>query len=80
MKNLSVLSSKDFFLVLAFQKKARQSISSCIGLALTIIDPEMISKEFLSPTNLTKAQAPFVIKLSKVIMVGEHRHFVLAAF
>ena len=80
MKNSSILSLKDFFLVLAFLRKAQQGISSCVGLTLTVINPEVILREFLSPANLTRAQTLCVHKLSKVIMIGENKNFVFAVF
>ena len=56
MKNLSVLSSKLFFFILVSLKKTRQCICSPIRLALTIINPKIIFKELLGPTDLPGAQ------------------------
>ena len=42
MKNLSVFGSKLFFFIGALLRKTRESICSSIGLALAIVDSEMI--------------------------------------
>ena len=51
-----------------------------MSLGLTIVNPEVVSGEFLSSANLTKAQALDVHKPLKVIMVDKHKNFMFAAF
>ena len=80
MENLSVLSSKLFFFILTSLKEAKESICSPVGLALTIIDLEMISGELLSPTDLFRAQALRIYVLTEVIIVSKYQNFVLIAF
>ena len=40
----------------------------------------MISAEFLSLANLTKAQTLCIHKMTKVVMISKHKYFVLATF
>ena len=80
VKNLSVLSLKNFFFVWVSLREVQRGISSCIGLALIIINPEVVLGEFLSSTNLMETQAFCVHKPLKVIIVDEYKHFVFAAF
>ena len=81
MKDSSNLSSKFLFLALTSLRIWSQSICSPIGLALTIIDPKVVSRELLSLANLTRAQALCIHEPTKIIMVvGEHKNFVLTAF
>lgn len=74
-----MLISESFFLGLAFLRKARQGISYHISLFLTIINSEVISEEFLSPTNLTKTQTFSIHDLIKVIIVSKDEALVFAA-
>ena len=80
MKNLSVLSSKLFFFIFVSLRKTRQCICSPICLALTIINPKMIPGELLGPTDLAGAQALRIHETTKVVVIGKHEDFVLAAF
>ena len=80
MENLGILSSKLFFFIRAPLREAKESICSPVGLALTIIDPKVISGERLSPTDLSRAQALCIYESTEVIMVGKHQNFVLTTF
>ncbi len=80
MKNLGVLISESLFFGLASLGEARQSISHSISLSLTIIDLEVVLRELLGPTDLTRAQAFRIHKLTEVIMVSKDNDFVFAAF
>ena len=80
MKNLSVLSSKLFFLIQASEKKTRKCICSSICFTLTIIDLKMGTRELLGLADLTRAQTFCIYKSLKVIMVLENKNFVFAAF
>ena len=79
MQNLDVLCSKGVFLLSTLLKVLRQGISSSVSLALTIIDLEVVTREFLSPTDLPGAQTLRVHELSEVVMVGKHKDFMLRA-
>ena len=80
MKNSSILSSKLFFFILTPLREVRESICSLVSLALTIIDPKMISGELLAPMDLFGAQAFCIHELTEVIMVDKHQNFIFAAF
>ncbi len=80
MENLSILISERFFFGLASLEEARQSISRSISFSLTIIDLEVVSREFLGPANLTRAQAFCIHKSTEVIMVSKDEDLIFAAF
>ena len=80
MKNLAILSSELLLLILASLNKPRQSICSRIRLALAIIDPKMISREHLGPTELSKAQALRIHESMEVIVVRKDENLMLATF
>ena len=80
MKDLAILSSELIFLILASLGKPRQSICSCICLALAIIDSKVITRELLGPTDLSGAQALRIYELTKVIVVRKDENLMLTAF
>ncbi len=80
MKNLSILISERFFLSLASLREARQSISRSISFSLMIIDSEVVSRDFLSPADLTRAQVFCIHESTEVIMVSKDENLVFAAF
>ena len=80
MKNMSVFGLKLFFFIETFLKEARYGICSSIGLALAILDLKMISEELLGPLDPTKAQTLCIHKPIEVVMVGQNKNFVFAAF
>ena len=55
MRNLDVLSSTLFFLIIAPLRKAKEGIYSNICLALTIIDLKIILRELLGLPDLVRA-------------------------
>ena len=80
MEDLGVLSSKLFFLIMAPLREAREGVCSTVCLALTIIDLKVVTREFLSPADLSGAQTLRVHEPTEVVIVGKHQDFVLAAF
>ncbi len=79
MKNLEILISESFFLGLASLEEVRQGISRSISLFLTIIDLEVVSRELLGPTDLTKAQAFCMHESTEVIMVSKAEDLIFTA-
>ena len=79
MQNLDVLCSEGLFFLSTPLRVSRQGIGSSVSLALTIIDSEVVTREFLSPANLPGAQTLCVYELSEVVMVGKHKDFMLRA-
>lgn len=67
-------------LILIFLKKIRKSLYYFIDLILIIIDPKVIPRELLGPSNLIKAQVIYIYKLTRVIMVSKNKNLVLTIF
>ncbi len=80
MENLGVFISKTLFLGLVSLGEVRQGISCNISFSLMIIDLEVVSREFLSTADLTRAQTFYIHELTEVIMVSKDKDLVLAAF
>ena len=80
MKNLGILGSEFFFLALTSLEKLRQSISSCISLALSIIDSIIVLGKFLSLTDLPRTQARSIDESAEIIMIGKHKDFKFTSF
>ena len=70
MKNLGILSSKLFFLIMAPLKEAKEGVYSFIYLVFMVIDLKMVPKKFLGLPNLTKAQTFCIYEPTKVFVVG----------
>ena len=70
MKYPSVFSSKFVFFGLTPLKEIRESICSLVSFVLMIINSKMIPKEPLGLLDLFEAQAFYIFKLRKVIMVS----------
>ncbi len=79
MKNLGVLISESFFLGLTSLREAKQSISHNISFFLTIFDSEMVSKKFLGPADLTRAQTLCIHELMEIIIVSKDKNLIFAA-
>ncbi len=80
MKNLEILICESFFLDLAFLKEVRQTISYSISFSLTIIDLEVVLREFLGLVDLIKAQTLYIYELKEVIIVNKDEDLVFATF
>ena len=80
MQDLDVLCLEGFFLLSTPLRVSRQGIGSSVGLALTIIDLEVIAGEFLDPADLSGAQTLRFHELTEVVVVGEYEHLVLRSF
>ena len=78
MKDLAILSSEFILLILAFLRKPRQSICSCICFALAIVDSKMVSGELLGPADLSGAQTLRIYEATKDVVVCKDEHLVLA--
>ena len=80
MKDSAILSLKLLLLILVSLKKSWQSIYSCIGLVLAIVDSEMVSKELLGSADLSEAQTFCIHEMTEVIVVYKDENLMLAAF
>ena len=79
MQNLDVLRLEGVFLLSTPLRVSRQGIDSSVRLALTILDSKVVTREFLSLTDLSRAQTLRVHELSKVVIVGKHKDFMSRA-
>ena len=80
MKNFVILSLELIFLILTSLKNLKQSIYSYICYAIVVINLEIVSKEFLSPTNLLEAQTIYIHEIIEVVMICKDQNLILAAF
>ena len=79
VQDFYVLSSKNPFLVSTPMRVLRQSVSSSICFVLAVVNLEVVTKKFLSPANLSRAQTLHVYKLLEFVMVDKHKDFILRA-
>ena len=77
MENFDVLGSESFFFLCTLLRVLKQGINSSISFALTIIDPEVVTKEFLSPANLSGAQTLCIHEMVEVVVIDEYKHLML---
>ena len=80
VEGLDVLDVEGVFLFCILLRVSRQGISSSISIALTIINLEVITREFLGTTDLPGAQTLRIHKLTKVVMVCKDEDLVFAIF
>ena len=80
MKNLAIFSLELIFFILASLQKPRQSIYNCICFALAVVDSKMVLEELLGTADLSRAQALCIHKATKIVVVCEDEHFMLATF
>ena len=79
MQDFDVLCSEGLFLFCTSLRVSRQGISSSVSFALTIIDLEVVTREFLGPADLSGAQTLCIHELLEVVMVGKQEDFMLRA-
>ncbi len=80
MKNLGIFISESLFLSLASLGEARQGINQNISLSLTIIDLEVVLRERLGSTDLTRAQTFRIHELTEDTIVSKDEDLVFATF
>ena len=79
VQDLNVLVLEGFFLLCTLLRVLRQGVISSIGFVLTIIDSEVVTREFLSPANLFRVQTLCIHELAEVVVVDNHEDFMLRA-
>ena len=79
MQDFDVLCSEGLFLFDTSLRVSRQGISSSVSLALTIVDSEVVTREFLGPADLSGAQTLRIHESSEVIIVDKHEDFMSRA-
>ena len=80
MQDLDDLGAEDFFLLCTLLRVSKQGISSPVSLALTIVDSEVVAREFPGPADLSGAQTLRLHEPAEVVVVGEHEHLMLRPF
>ena len=79
VQDFDVLILEGVFFLCTLLRVLRQGVSSSIGFALSIIDSKVVTKEFLSPANLSGAQTLCIHEPAKVVVVGKYKNFMLRA-
>ena len=79
MQDFDVFGAEGVFFLRTSLRVSRQGISSSVSFALTIIDLEVVTREFLSPADLPGAQTLRIHESSEVVMVGKHENFMSRA-
>ena len=79
MQDFDVLCSEGVFFLSIPLGVSRQGISSSVSFALTIINSEVVTREFLGPADLPGAQTLRIHESSEVVMVGKHEDFMSRA-
>ena len=72
VENFDILNIEGFFLLNTLLKVTEQYINSFVYLALMIIDPEVVTREFLSLLDLSRAQTLHVHEAMEVVMIDEY--------
>ena len=80
MQNFDVLGAEGLFLFNTLLRVSRQGISSSVGLVLTIVNLEVVAREFLGPADLSEAQTLNFHKPMEIIMVGKYKYLMLRFF
>ena len=80
VQDFDVLGAEGFFFLCTLLRVLRQSISNLVSLALTIVDLEVIAREFLSPADLFGTQTLCLYESAEVLVVGEYKHLMLRPF
>ena len=80
MQDFDVIGAEGFFFFCILLRVSRQGISSCVSLALTIVDLEVVPREFLGPLDLSGAQALCFHEPTEVVIVGKYDHLMLRPF
>ena len=77
VQDFDILGAEGLFFFYTLLKVSRQDISSLVSLTLIIINLEVVTREFLGPANLTRAQTFRVYKPAEVVVLGEYEHLIL---
>ena len=79
MQNLDVLPLEGLFLLSTLLRLSGQGIGSSVYLALIIIDSKVVTREFLSPADLSGALILCIYELAEVVMINKHEDFMSRA-
>ena len=80
MQDLCILGLEGLLFLSTPLGVLRQGISGSINFALSIINLEVVRKQFLSSADLRRAQAFCAHEELEVVLVCKHENFMLVAF
>ena len=80
MQNFDLLGAEGLFFFCTLLRVLRQGISSFVSLVLTIVDLEVVPREFLGLADLSGAQTLCLYEPTEVVVVGEYKHLMLRPF
>ena len=80
MQDFDVFGAEDVFFLKTLLGVLKQGISSSVSFALTIVDLEVVAREFLGPADLSGAQTLRLHEPAEVVVVGEYEHLMLRPF
>ena len=79
MQNFDILDIEGLFFLCTLLKVLKQGFNSSISLSLTIINMKVVTREFLSLTNLFEAQTLCIHELAEVFAIGKYKQLMLRA-
>ena len=80
VQDLDVLGAEGLFFFCTLLRVLRQSIYSSVSFVLTIVNSGVVTREFLSPADLSGAQTLHLYEPTEVVVVGKHKHLMLRSF
>ena len=80
MKDLAIFSLKFIFFILFYLQKPQQSNCSYICFVPVVVNLKMVSEKLLGLVDLSRAQTFCIHEVTKVVVIYEDKHFVLAIF
>ena len=79
MQDLDILGKEGLFFFCTLLRISRQGISSSISLVLIIIDTKVVTRKFLGPADLPRAQTLRVYEPTEFVVVDKHKNFMSRA-
>lgn len=80
MQNFHVFGSEGFFFLKTPLRESNESVNYFIGFILVIVNLEVILRKFLNLLNFFGAQVLCIQELFKVIVIRQHKYFILTTF
>ena len=80
MQDFDVFGAEGVFFLRTLLRVSRQGINSSVSFALTIVDSEVVAREFLGSSDLPGAQTLCLHEPTEVVVVGEYEHLMLRPF
>ena len=80
MQDFDVLGAESFFLLCTLLRVLKKDISNSVSFALTIVDLEVVAREFLGLADLSRAQTLCLNEPTEVVVVNKYEHLILRSF